>query len=283
MRRPNGSHVLASPAAMAARFADHPQAVAESAELAEQLDFDLTGDLGYRYPGVEDEDGAAPSGRALRRAPERALRGRRAARGRARLEQELAVIETLSLAGFFLLHHEILELSREVAAEVRGPGLGARAAAAGARARLLRLLDRLLPDRPLAHRPARRRPLDGALPQPRADLAAGHRPRLPARHARGPDPPRPRALRARPRGARRDLPELSRARRDPRARQGARAARGRDRARRPRRRPLRASRGARPRERAGGARRRAAAGPGWRGSPRRRSGCRATSPSTRAG
>ena len=54
LRRPNGSHVLASPAAMAARFADHPQAVAESAALAEQLDFDLTGDLGYRYPGVED-------------------------------------------------------------------------------------------------------------------------------------------------------------------------------------------------------------------------------------
>ena len=32
------------------------------------------------------------------------------------------MIETLSLAGFFLLHHEILELSREVAAEVRGAG-----------------------------------------------------------------------------------------------------------------------------------------------------------------
>jgi error-prone DNA polymerase len=120
LRRPNSSHVLTSPAAMAARFSDHPQAVAESGALAEQLDFDLAGDLGYRYPGVEDQT-------AQRRLAERCgerLRERYAGvalrESQARLEQELAVIEKLSLAGFFLLHHEILELSREVAAEVRG-------------------------------------------------------------------------------------------------------------------------------------------------------------------
>jgi error-prone DNA polymerase len=43
------------------------------------------------------------------------------AQARARLEQELRVIDRLGLAGFFLLHHEMLELSREVALEVRGP------------------------------------------------------------------------------------------------------------------------------------------------------------------
>jgi len=120
LRRPNSSHVLASPAAMEARFSDHPQAVTESRALAEQLDFDLTGDLGYRYPGVEDRTAqrrlAELCGERLReRYAGVALR-----EARARLEQELTVIETLSLAGFFLLHHEILELSREVAAEVRG-------------------------------------------------------------------------------------------------------------------------------------------------------------------
>jgi error-prone DNA polymerase len=122
LRRPNGSHALASPAAMALRFADHPQAVTESAELAEQLDFDLTGDLGYRYPGVEDRTAQ----RRLAQLCGERLRGRYAGMSlrdaRARLEQELTVIEKLSLAGFFLLHHEILELSREVAAEVRGEG-----------------------------------------------------------------------------------------------------------------------------------------------------------------
>jgi error-prone DNA polymerase len=120
LRRPNSSHVLTSPAAMAARFSDHPQAVAESGALAEQLNFDLTGDLGYRYPGVEDQTAqrrlAELCGERLReRYAGMALR-----ESQTRLEQELAVIEALSLAGFFLLHYEILELSREVAAEVRG-------------------------------------------------------------------------------------------------------------------------------------------------------------------
>jgi error-prone DNA polymerase len=39
-----------------------------------------------------------------------------------RLEDELALIDDLGLAGFFLLHWEVLELARECALEVRGPG-----------------------------------------------------------------------------------------------------------------------------------------------------------------
>ncbi len=121
LRRANGSHVLASPDAMAARFREHPEAVAETAALAEQLDFNLVGDLGYRYPGVEDET-------AQRRLSElcQARLGDRYEGGAsdgagARLEDELHVIGTLGLAGFFLLHHDMLELAREVAVEVRGP------------------------------------------------------------------------------------------------------------------------------------------------------------------
>src|SRR5439155_21180123 len=37
-----------------------------------------------------------------------------------RLNEELRVIRALGLSGFFLLHHDMLELAREVAAEVRG-------------------------------------------------------------------------------------------------------------------------------------------------------------------
>ncbi len=37
-----------------------------------------------------------------------------------RLQQELRIIDKLGLAGFFVLHHEMLELAREVAVEVRG-------------------------------------------------------------------------------------------------------------------------------------------------------------------
>src|SRR5919204_570730 len=41
---------------------------------------------------------------------------------RERLDGELALIARLGLAGFFLLHWEVLELARECALEVRGPG-----------------------------------------------------------------------------------------------------------------------------------------------------------------
>jgi error-prone DNA polymerase len=128
LRRGNCSHVMSSPRAMASRFADHPEAVAETLKLAERLRFDLTRDLGYRYPGAEDEDASRRlaelcAQRLAERygpgAPPRA----RAAHGEAaaRLSEELKVIDRLGLAGFFLLHHEMLELSREVAIEVRGP------------------------------------------------------------------------------------------------------------------------------------------------------------------
>jgi error-prone DNA polymerase len=121
-RRPNGSHVLASPEAMAARFRDHPDAVAESTAVAEQLAFDLTGDLGYRYPGVEDESAQRRLGELCGDYLRDRYHGLARREASARLEAELAVIAKLSLAGFFLLHHEILELSREVAVEVRGAG-----------------------------------------------------------------------------------------------------------------------------------------------------------------
>ena len=41
---------------------------------------------------------------------------------RARLESELKLIDELGLAGFFLLHWEVLELARELADGIRGPG-----------------------------------------------------------------------------------------------------------------------------------------------------------------
>ncbi len=123
-RRGNFSHVLASPRAMAARFPEHPEAVAETARLAERLQFDLGSDLGYRYPGSED----AEAMRNLTELCQTRLRDRyEGARSAvrdtagARLREELRIIEALDLPGFFLLHHDMLELAREVAVEVRGP------------------------------------------------------------------------------------------------------------------------------------------------------------------
>ncbi|MGA9875935.1 MAG: DNA polymerase III subunit alpha [Solirubrobacteraceae bacterium] len=123
LRRGNHTHVMSTPQAMANRFSEHPCAVRETLRLAEELRFDLTRDLGYRYPGAEDES-------ALRRLSElcwvrledRYGGGSMRAEAEARLAEELRVIDCLGLAGFFLLHHDMLELAREVAAEVRGVG-----------------------------------------------------------------------------------------------------------------------------------------------------------------
>jgi error-prone DNA polymerase len=121
LRRGNNSHVMSTPRAMASRFSDHPEAVRETLLLAEQLTFNLNKDLGYRYPGAED----ASAERRLAELCGTHLEDRYGAlavraEAQARLAQELNVISKLGLAGFFLLHHDLLELSREVAVEVRG-------------------------------------------------------------------------------------------------------------------------------------------------------------------
>jgi error-prone DNA polymerase len=128
-RRGNFTHVLTTPQAMAARFADHPEAVGETARVAERLRFDLTENLGYRYPGEENPHADRELAQACRAAFERryATRGpdkvAKALRAEAeqRLREELRIIAALRLAGFFLLHRDILELARDVALEVRGP------------------------------------------------------------------------------------------------------------------------------------------------------------------
>jgi error-prone DNA polymerase len=120
-RRGNRSSALASPAAMAARFAEHPAAVAETVCLAERLQFDLTKELGYRYPQQDDADRVLAELCRQRLLASYAGSGNWAA-AETRLDQELATIRHLGLSGFFLLHHELLELAREVAREVRGRG-----------------------------------------------------------------------------------------------------------------------------------------------------------------
>ena len=55
-RRGNATSVMAPPEEMAGASATIPAAVAETARVAERLEFDLTRDLGYRYPGSEDPE-----------------------------------------------------------------------------------------------------------------------------------------------------------------------------------------------------------------------------------
>ncbi|HET7053949.1 MAG TPA: error-prone DNA polymerase [Solirubrobacterales bacterium] len=124
-RRGNASSALATPQGMAERFAAHPGAVAETVRLADRLRFDLNAELGYSYPGAENpaaDRELAEVCRAL--LPGRYPGSSPRARGEAeaRLEEELRTIRARGLSGFFLLHRDLLELAREVAVEVRGPG-----------------------------------------------------------------------------------------------------------------------------------------------------------------
>jgi error-prone DNA polymerase len=124
-RRGNHESVLLPPEEVAERFPLDCEAVARTSEVAERLEFDLTEDLGYAYPDFSDGD--EPAIARLTRVCNRAFDERYGAsttvlrgQARARLDEELALIGELGLAGFFLLHWEVLELAREVSLEVRG-------------------------------------------------------------------------------------------------------------------------------------------------------------------
>jgi len=107
------------------RFPGDRDAVLRTAEIAAGLTFDLTEELGYRYPdfsdGFETPDGQLRDV-CLMAFEDRYRNSRYRSRAKARLRDELALISELRLSGFFLLHWEVLELAREVAVEVRGPG-----------------------------------------------------------------------------------------------------------------------------------------------------------------
>jgi error-prone DNA polymerase len=128
-RRGNSSATLVSAPEAAERFRDHPEALAEAGRLAsERLRFDLTRDLGYSYPGAEDPTADRRLAELCRSRLEVRYERRDPSRPEAerRLDEELGLIRRLRLSGFFLLHHDMLELAREVALEVRGPSSARR-------------------------------------------------------------------------------------------------------------------------------------------------------------
>ncbi len=123
-RRGNHESVLSAPAEMLERLPR--DAALRTREVADRCEFDLTQELGYRYPDFSDN--VDPADVQLREICTRAFVERYAnangkkRRARERLDDELQLITRLGLAGFFLLHWEVLELARECALEVRGPG-----------------------------------------------------------------------------------------------------------------------------------------------------------------
>jgi error-prone DNA polymerase len=117
------------PAEMAELFADLPEAIAHAGELSQRLDFTLA-DLGYRFPDYPLPRGETPIS-FLRRVAWTGARSRfrpLTARAQAQMEKELAVIEKLDLAGYFLIVWDIVEFCRREGILVQGRGSAANSA-----------------------------------------------------------------------------------------------------------------------------------------------------------
>ena len=125
-RRPNSGFHLVSPEEMAHRFSRYPKAIATSAAIAERCAaFDLNNDLGYTFPGYStDLDETDDEALARICAPMLDYRYPPGSDDRLKAEERLAdelrIIKIRGLAGFFLIHYDLLELAREVAVEIRG-------------------------------------------------------------------------------------------------------------------------------------------------------------------
>ncbi len=110
-------------------FADRPRAVAESVELANRLDFTLA-DLGYRFPDYPLPPGETPSSH-LRQITWNEARARfrpLTARAQAQIEKELAMIEKLDLAGYFLIVWDLIQFCKRERILAQGRGSAANSA-----------------------------------------------------------------------------------------------------------------------------------------------------------
>ncbi len=126
---PNAERYLKPREEMAALFADRPDAIARSCELADRLQYTMA-DLGYRfpdYPVPTDETEAS----FLRKITDVGARDRYRPyhdRARAQVARELDLIEKLGLAGYFLIVWGIVNFCRQHDILVQGRGSAANSA-----------------------------------------------------------------------------------------------------------------------------------------------------------
>jgi error-prone DNA polymerase len=126
---PNAERYLKAPAEMAALFADQPEAVAHTRELAERLTFTMA-DLGYRFPDYPVPEGETQAS-FLRKITQVGARERYRPyhdRARAQIARELDLIEKLELAGYFLIVWDLVNFCRRHDILVQGRGSAANSA-----------------------------------------------------------------------------------------------------------------------------------------------------------
>jgi error-prone DNA polymerase len=129
----NSERFLKPASTMSKLFADLPEAIANTCELSSRLEFSLQ-DLGYEFPRYPVPDGETMDSFLRKRAYEGA-RWRYGKKGtdfynRAlqQIDRELALIEKLHLAGYFLIVWDIINFCREQKILVQGRGSAANSA-----------------------------------------------------------------------------------------------------------------------------------------------------------
>ncbi len=115
--------------AMATAFADLPEALDHAWELARRLDFTLA-DLGYRFPEYPLPPGETPHSYLRQITWNGALARFRplTARAQAQITKELAMIEKLDLAGYFLIVWDVVQFCLKEKILVQGRGSAANSA-----------------------------------------------------------------------------------------------------------------------------------------------------------
>jgi error-prone DNA polymerase len=126
---PNAERYLKAPADIVTLFADVPEAIRHTGELADRLQFTMA-DLGYRFPDYPVPPGDTQSS-FLRKIAEVGARERYrpySDRARAQMARELDLIEKLKLAGYFLIVWDIVNFCRQHDILVQGRGSAANSA-----------------------------------------------------------------------------------------------------------------------------------------------------------
>ena len=129
MTRPNAEHDLKAPEAMARLFADEPRLLERTREVASRCTFTLS-EIRYRYPAERLPDGKT-SAAWLRMLTLEGARERFTAAGgvppaiREQIDRELALIDELDYAGYFLTMWEIVRYCRQEKILCQGRGSAA--------------------------------------------------------------------------------------------------------------------------------------------------------------
>jgi error-prone DNA polymerase len=129
----NSDRYLKSAPEMSCLFADLPEAIANTRELSDRLQFTLA-DLGYQFPRYPTPPGESMDSFLRKRVEEGAMNRYHSKsvdlrrRARRQIDRELALIEKLQLPGYFLIVWDIVDFCRRQNILVQGRGSAANSA-----------------------------------------------------------------------------------------------------------------------------------------------------------